>query len=412
MSPTRLTLTTWLDDLRPGAQVYIPGASGELASLRQALQDDPERLDGVTLTSCLVPGMNSLDYAALHAGVGLNTFLLPPPLRASFESGRVQVRPLAYSAIARYLAAAAFDVAFLNLTPAQNGVCGFGACADFGPIVARTAKRRIGVLNTALPRPVSTPGLALDDLDGVIEVHDPMGAAAVAAPSPDMQALAQRVVALVPDGAAIQTGIGSAPAAVWSALQQHRGLRLYSGMVTNGFLDALEAGAMAQDGHVAGVAFGDAALYAALDRSSRVRFADVHATHGPGLDGVEGLVAINSALEVDLLGQANLEWLNGRLVSGVGGAPDFTRAAQLSPGGRSILALPATARGGGLSRIVPRLTSPGVSIPRNAIDTVVTEYGAADLKALSMDQRAAALIAIAAPQHREALDRAWREQQL
>ena len=186
---------------------------------------------------------------------------------------------------------------------------------------------------------------------------------------------------------------------------------------------------MAPDGHVAGVAFGDAALYAALDRSSRVRFADVHATHGPGLDGVEGLVAINSALEVDLLGQANLEWLNGRLVSGVGGAPDFTRAAQLSPGGRSILALPATARGGGLSRIVPRLTSPGVSIPRNAIDTVVTEYGAADLKALSISLQsayAAPLILLAQTrqaardkaqsdadaQHREALDRAWREQRL
>lgn len=409
MSPPRIVLHQLLDRFSPGATVYIQGASGELACLRQALAEDPARLAGVSLVSCLVPGMNSFDYAGLHEDARLSTFLLSPALRSSFEAGRIRVFPLAYSATAEQLAGLAPDVAVLHVTPPQNGRCTFGTCADFGPLVAPGAKVRIGVVNTALPAPRASPTIPLEAFDAIVEINEPPPAVTDTAPSADLASIGRAVAELVPDGAAIQTGIGQAPAAVWAALSGLRSLRLRSGMVTNGFLQALEAGAMAPEGHIAGVAFGDAALYARLHDSNLVRFADARTTHGPGLDEVEGLVTINSALEVDLLGQANLEWVAGRLVSGVGGAPDFSRAGRLSPGGRSILALPSTARGGTISRIVPRLSSASVSLPRDAVDTVVTEHGVAAVGALALDARAEALIGLAAPGHRDELARAWRE---
>ena len=410
MTPPRLSLLELLDRFTAGASVYVQGASGEHDGLRRALEADPQRLAGVELVSCLVPGINTFDYAALHGKARLSTFLLPPPLRPSFEAGRVRVFPLAYSAIAQHLWDLAPDVAILNLTPPDGeGRCSFGPCADFGPIVAETAKVKIGLLNAALPRPRIGPTLPVEALDAVVEFDAPLACAPPGRPAPVLERIAAHVAALIPDGAVIQTGIGQAPAAIWAALQGHRGLHLYSGLVTDGFLQASDAGALATNGHIAGVAFGSADLYARLDGNGALGFADVRATHGRGVANLDRFFAINSGLELDLFGQANLEWLDGRLVSGVGGAPDFGRAARASRGGRSILALPSSARSGAVSRIVPRLTAPSVSLPRDVVDTVVTEHGAAALGALSLDTRAEALIGVAEPQHRDALARAWRE---
>ena len=222
-------------------------------------------------------------------------------------------------------------------------------------------------------------------------------------------AIAERVAALIGDGAAIQFGIGGAPAAVLARLTDRRDLTIRSGMVIEAVRALAEAGALKPGGaHIAGVAFGSAELYRFLAESDLVAFADTRTTHGAAaLAGVERLVSINSALEVDLFGQANLEWRGERVVSGVGGAPDFVRAARRSPGGRSIIALAATAGGGKISRIAARLASPTVSIARSDIDTVVTEHGAAELTDRSLDERAEALIAIAAPAHRDGLARDW-----
>ena len=133
-----------------------------------------------------------------------------------------------------------------------------------------------------------------------------------------------------------------------------------------------------------------------------VRFATTLETHGYGeLSALPRLISINSALEIDLFGQVNVEWQGLRLSGGVGGGPDFMRAASNSHGGRSIVALPASAKGGSVSRIVSRLTSPSTSIARSDIDTVVTEHGVADLRDKGLDERAEALIALAAPQFRD-----------
>jgi acyl-CoA hydrolase len=400
-----------LDELRPGLSVYIPGASGELRCLQTLFSIAPQCLAGVRLVSCLLPGMNSFDYAALDPGCRLETFMLSPQLRPSFMEGRTQIFPLAYSAVAERFATVPVDVAFLHVTPAQGGACSFGVAADFGPIVAASARRRVGILNRAMPQPRNSPSISIDAFDVIVEIDEPLAIAPPTPETPELEVIARQVAALVPHGATLQVGIGQAPTAIWKGLRAHQQLRLWSGVVTDGFFDALDFGAMAATGHLAGIAHGSAALYKRLDRSAVVDFADVHITHAAGsLARIDQFIAINSALEVDLFGQANLEWQAGRLISGAGGAPDFNAAARRSRGGRSIIAMPATARGGTVCRISACLEAPAITLGRTELDAVVTEYGTAELAGLSMDARAEALIAIAAPAHRAGLERAWLEQ--
>ena len=179
-------------------------------------------------------------------------------------------------------------------------------------------------------------------------------------------------------------------------------------MITPGFQALAQSGALAPSGHITGVALGTADFYRFLSENDVIAFADARITHGPAsLAAIERFVSVGSALEIDLFGQVNLEWRGERMVSGVGGAPDFIRAASRSPGGLSIIALPASAGGGKISRIVPRLTSPTSSISRGDVDTVVTEFGVARLKHLSLDERAEALTAIADPRHQPGLAEAW-----
>lgn len=397
-----------LAEFRPGLTVYIQGGVGEPLALRKVLQRAPEVLAGVGLTSCLLPGINDFDYAALDPAARLTVFMLPNVLRGSFATGQVSTIPLAYSQIAAFLRhGPAPDLAILQVTPPDaEGNCTFGPCTDFAPIVWPRAGRRIGFVNPSLPRPARGPVIPYSALDVVIEADSPYITAVEAEPTAEQLAIARRVAALVPDGAAIQTGIGGAPAAVPALLKDHSQLTVRSGMVTEGYRVLAEEGALALDGHITGLALGSPSFVAFA--CEHFEFADASVTHGAAsLAGVERLTSINSALEIDLFGQANIEWQGGRLVSGVGGAPDFTFAARRSRGGRAIIALPSTARSGEVSRIVSRLSSPTASIPRDAIDSVVTEHGAAHLRALSLDDRAAALIAIAAPEHRDRLAEEW-----
>ncbi len=409
---TPADLDALLAVFQPGANIFIPGGPGEPLALRRILSDHPDRAAGVRFVGCLLPGMNDFDYAGLHPDARLTTFLFPPAFRASFEAGRVRVLPLAYSQIAEHLAEVApIDAAILQVTPPDaEGVCSFGLTADFPPLVWRRAARRIGLINPSMPRPARAVKIPYGALDLAIELDAPVISAADASVSPEVAAITDHVAALIPDGACIQTGIGGAPAAIYGCLTSHRNLTVRSGMITPGFQALAESGALAAEGHIAGFALGEAGFHQFLAQNDLVTFADARTTHGAAaLWGIANFISIGSALEVDLFGQVNLEWRGGRMVSGVGGAPDFIRAAANSPGGRAIIALPAGAGGGRVSRIVPRLASPTASIGRNDIDTVVTEHGAATLRGLSLDERAEALIAIAEPARQADLASAWSE---
>lgn len=387
----------------PGQRVYLPAASGALPTAL-LLSGDAGRWAGTRIVTCLVPGIDeAADLLRLPAEV--ETFMLPAAFRDGFASGRVKVRPLPYSGIASFVACTELEIAIAHVAPPDgDGRCSFGIAADFSPLAWARAARRVAVVNARMPR---LPGAAIDlaAADEVIEIDMPVSSAPASARNAEAEAIARRAAALVRDGDSVQAGLGQVPSALWRHLARHRDLRVASGIVIDDVAALAQAGALAPFGHRSGLAYGSPGFYDFLAESGLVAMRPTTETHD--VAAIPNFVSVNSALEVDLFGQANLEWRGGRLFGGVGGAPDFMRGAVLSPGGRSILALPATARGGTVSRIVARLDAPAVSIGRDMIDHVVTEHGHADLRGLDIDGRAAALIAIAAPSAQAELAAAW-----
>ena len=402
-------ITGYPDDvvraLRPGQRVYFQGGPGECAAFYNALCDNPRLSNGVELWSCLIPGINTRDYGALPGNVQLVTFMASPALEPSIASGRTTLRAMPYSEIGELMAATEFDVAVLHVAPPdRDGRCSFGVACDMPGLVWPNAGRCVAFVNDRMP---SIPGADFIPADAIslgVTINEPLMTPVVLARPPNaaLDEIARLSAELVPDGATIQSGIGEAPGAVVAALQLHRGLRVHSGIITPDYVQLAEAGALdAGAKHVTGVAWGDAAFQAWLPQSG-FAFRSALETHGhAALAAVDGFVSIGSALEVDLEGNLNLEWRAGRRISSVGGAPDYMRGAKASAGGMSIIALPSMASGA--SRIVPRLAAP--SITGDLADVVVTEHGVARLKSLSGPARAAALIAIAAPEHRGFLER-------
>ncbi|MEQ8690041.1 MAG: acetyl-CoA hydrolase/transferase C-terminal domain-containing protein, partial [Pseudomonadales bacterium] len=205
---------------------------------------------------------------------------------------------------------------------------------------------------------------------------------------------------------------GKVPSRLLKYLVDRRRLSFHTGLLTDGYFTLLEAGALNEEVSArACVALGNAAFYDRLGEVPGIEIAGVDFTHSPvTLGRLDSLIAINSALEVDLFGQANLEFMRGKQVSSVGRAADFSRAARLAVGGKSIIALPATAAGGTQSRIVAQLSNDHpVSLPRYDIDYVVTEYGVARISDASEAARIQALVEIAAPEFRESLARSFRD---
>jgi acyl-CoA hydrolase len=406
--PSPLAGHALLDLLRPGTRAYLSGGSAEPAALARLLAVDPQRLDGVTVSGSFVPGVNTTDYAAMHPGARMETLLMLPAARESLKAGRIDILPMSYTGYVAHLQRLPPDLAIVQVTPPDAaGRCHLGPASDFAPLVWSAAARRIAFINPDLPAAPGSHALPSAEIDLAIECDGAAIALPPARPSGVLDAIAGHVAALVADGDAVQTGLGGAPAAALAALTSHRDLVIHSGMVGDEYRTLAEAGALAPIGHRTGMAIGSASFYDWLAGADGLEFVPTPLTHSAlAIAALPRFIAINSALEVDLFGQANLEWRSGELVSGMGGAPDFAGHARLSDGGRSVIALPAATRTA--SRIVPRIMAPTVSLPRNAVDIVVTEHGVAHIRDLGMERRAQALIGIAAPEHRDALQEAWQ----
>jgi 4-hydroxybutyrate CoA-transferase len=416
MPPARLATQGDLAGLlAPGMTVALHGALGESVLFREALAAAPEAADGVRFLGAFVPGFNEFDYAGLHDAARFTGFFTQRGLRTSYAAGRVDIVPLPYSAIGGYLRAQEIDLFVLQAPPPRDGRVSPGLNADFALELAAQAKSVLVHVNPALPWTHAHGTLALDDIDWIVEHELPPDEFPAAEADATAQAVAAQAASLIGDGDVLQIGIGKIQTAILAALADRRDLGFQSGLVSDVVLDLVEAGALTgarktvEPGrHVTALAAGTRRLYDALGDPA-FAFRPAAVTHSVEvLAKLENFVSINSALEIDLFGQCNAEVANGRVVSGVGGFTDFVRGSRLSPGGRSIVALPSTARGA--SRIVARF-APGrpVTSPRQDADYIVTEHGVASLRHATLEERATRLIAIAAPEHREALERDWRE---
>lgn len=412
--PATLSLTQVLHELQPGMTVYVPGVSGESLALYAALKAAPEHAAGVCFVGTQFPGINRSDYLGLHPQARQRGYFMLPGLRAGFADGRAQLLPLDYPGIWRDLhALPPVDIAFAQLSPPDaQGVCSFGVSCDFQPAVWMRARRRIAQINPQMPSTRGAHRVRLQDVDALFEAEHAVLTYDGGAPTEAMRAHAGLVASLVRDGDTLEFGVGKLQAAILASLRSHQNLRVWSGMASTPVLDLLDRGVIrGREAVTLGVALGDAALYARCAQDEAFYFRPVSETHDVRrIAAIENFCAINSAVEVDLFGQVNADAVNGKLVAGVGGLPAFVAGAQLSAGGRSIIALPSMTDDGRFGRIVPRLAAPGfAALPRHAADYVVTEHGVAELRGRGVHERAQALIAVAAPAQREALAAQWAE---
>jgi acyl-CoA hydrolase len=407
-------MTRLVDSLQPGMRVFVSTLSTESALLRDELRADPDRARDVTFTGVQFPGIDRVDYLAMHPQARLTAFFMSAAVRTGLAEGRAELLGLDYSGIARHLRdATPPDLAIAQLTPPDSdGWCSAGLASDFMPLVWSRATRRIAHLNPRMPRTRGSFRVHISELDAAVEADVPL----LSFEEPgcgDIEArIGSRVAALVRDGDTLQFGIGSVPLALAAALTSHRRLRIHGGMVSSTLRTLWEAGAIDRDAPImTGVVLGDPAFHDFAAHLERLFLADVTRTHDIAVIGsIARFVAINTAIEVDLFGQVNAERANGVIHAGAGGLPAFANGALASQGGRLLVCIAATARKGSVSRIVPALGTQGLcTLPRHLADAVVTEHGVAELRGLSLDARAHALIAIAAPEHRSSLSAAWSD---
>jgi acyl-CoA hydrolase len=405
MAPVRIEPDEIAAILPRGGRTLVLACSGESLLLADAVMRAGDALGAMTFTGIFVPGLNTRTYLA-NPSCRVETFFLTPELKGA--GAAVTFLPLCYRDILTRLRTVAIDAAlFMASPPDATGLCGFGPVVDFLAELWPRIPVRIAHLNPAVPR-VNGVGIPLSELTAYVEGAQPLPGFVDAAADSVTDAIADNVARWIPDGAVLQTGLGKAPTAVLRAVKGRRGLRIHSGLIGEAVVDLQEAGALAAGVAVTGgVAIGSPRLYKAVE-SSAYEFRPVSHTHAPRvIAGFENFVAINSAMEVDLLGQAYAEMGLGGLMSGPGGASDFARGAWCG-GGLRIVALPASAAKGAVSRIVaPNAGAGPVSLGRMDTDIVVTEFGAADLRGRSHQERAEALIAIAPPNHGAALDKSW-----
>jgi acyl-CoA hydrolase len=396
--------------LQPGTNVFVPGMSGESQPFYEQLERNPAHAQGITFVGVHYPGLNR-DYLALHPTTRFRGYFMSPPLRKGLAAGRVDLMPLDYVVAQQELASTVpIDTVVVQVSPPDaRGSCSLGLCYDFAPLVWERARQRIAHINPRLPRTRGSFAVALQDCHIAFEAESDVPTLPSEPADAVSEQIAAHVASLVPDGATVQFGVGKLQTAIVNALESHQRLRIHSGMVTPAVLGLLKSGAIASEGAIdTGVALGDADFYAQLHDHDAFFFRPVSETHDlQRIAQQPTFCAINSALQVDLFGQVQADHLNGRLMAGVGGLPVFCTGAQLSPGGRSIIALPSTTGDGRISRITVDQRFGLIALRRHEADFVVTEHGVASLRGLSIHQRARALIAIAAPEFRETLAAGW-----
>ena len=392
--------------LRSGQRIYVAGSSNEPTGLLRdlAASDLPENLEFIQFP---LPGLNQTDFTQFNDTASVTTFFMSSAL-AKGDAARVNYLPMQMRATYDYLATNV-DVYLLQVAYDQEGRLRVGPNVDFHESVLAQNPTVIVQLNPSMVAPAGSP-LMNPALIDVLITNDVSASALAPANIDDAaQEIGRLVASLIRDGDCLQTGIGAIPAAILNQLTNKNDLGMHGGLIDDGGMRLIQQGNLTgtqktidTGKHITGMALGSDELMQWLATERNVVFRGANHTHEvSAIRQLDRFVSVNSAVEVDLFGQVNAEMAGGRQISGTGGSVDFMRAAKVSKGGRSIVAMNATARGGSVSRIVPKVEM--VTALRTDVDTVVTEHGVAQIKDLPNRARAEALIQIAAPQFRDKL---------
>ena len=396
-------------------RVFLETNCGAPEALYTELAAQRERFHNLELYAGLL-----FNTPAWLEGVGeqfrLESLHPTAPVEKLITAGKADYLPLRYSRIPNTFVpggALAVDAAVIQVSPPDaHGYCSLGPAVSTTLPVARTAPLTIAEVNPRCPRTLGDSMIHVSQIDFAVQADHALTELAPAPVGETERAIARHVANLVPDSSTIQIGIGGVPQAILEQLGNHRDLGVHSGMLCDAMLPLIESGVITGARKTidrfkltAGELLGTRTLFEWCDNNPAVQMCEAAKSHAlEYLWQHERFVGINSAVEIDLTGQLNAEWVAGRQISGLGGQFDFVEAAMYSRGGVSIVAMPATAAGGKVSRIVAQLAAgTPVTTPRFCVDYVVTEFGVADLRAKPLRGRAEALIAIAHPDNRAEL---------
>lgn len=402
--------------IKDGDRVFIPDTVNEPLALTEALERNYARFHNVELTSwmSLCP---SSGYMApeMQGHFRMNAFFAAGNTRQAIQDGRADFSPAFYqNAPSIYRTEKAADVALCSCTPPdENGYCSLGCCVTYNKAPIEQARVVIAQVNRNIPYTYGDTLVHCSAFHAVVLEDRPLPEAHQGRINDVSKRIGAYCAQLIEDGSTLQLGIGSIPDAVLSCLGEKKDLGIYAELFSDGVLELYKKGVITNryttvcpGKMAAGLVMGTKELYDWCDHNPNIEFYPIDWINNPfRVAQNHKMVAINSCLQVDLYGQVNSEWMNGCQYSGTGGQVDFVRGAQASKGGKALLCLPSTAAGGSVSRIVPTLPEGTmVTTLRNDVDYIVTEYGSARLKGLTVAERAVKLINIAHPAFRRELE--------
>jgi len=406
--------------VRSGDRVFIHTAAAAPQRLVCALAERAGEVHDVELVHLHTEGAAPYVDPACNGSFHTRALFVGANVRSAVGTGEADYVPVFLSEVPGLFrnGVLPLDVAMVQVSPPdRHGLCSLGVSVAASQAAVRAAKTVIAQINPNMPRTHGDGILPVSQIDFAVEVDDPLPEHAPPALTEVERAIGRNCAALVEDGATLQVGIGAIPDATLAALDGHRDLGLHTEMFSDGILPLVEKGVLTgihkrvhPEKLVAAFLMGTRRLYDFVDDNPQVILLGADYVNDTAVIRRNPKVtAINSAIEVDLTGQVSADSIGTRQYSGVGGQMDFIRGATLSPGGKPIIALPSTTSRGA-TRIVP-LLQPGASVvtTRAHVRFIVTEYGVADLYGRSLRERVRALIGIAHPDHREALERAAME---
>lgn len=403
--------------VKSGDRVYLHGMAAVPQLLVKALGDRGPELKDVEILQLHTEGPAPYAEPEMAGHFFVNNLFIGGNVRKAVDEGRADYIPVFLSEIPALFRRGVLplDVAMVTVSPPDaHGYCSLGVSVDIAVAAVQTAKIVIAEVNPNMPRTHGDGNIHVSRFSALVECLERLPEMTPAPINDVERAIGEKVASLIEDGSTLQMGIGAIPNAVLAALTNHKRLGIHTEMFSDGVIPLVEKGVITNEektSHrgriIAGFVSGSQSLYDFVHDNPMVQLLDIAYVNDTSvIRQLPKMVAINSAIEIDLTGQVCADSIGTRQYSGVGGQMDFVRGASLSPGGKPIMALSATT-GKGMSRIVPLLKSgAGVVTTRAHVHYVVTEFGIADLYGKNLRQRATELIKIAHPEHREELERA------
>ena len=401
--------------IHPGQRVFVGTGCGEPLRLVRALTSRARELPDTEIVHLLTMGDAPYAHRELTQYFRVNSFFIAENVRDIIQEGLGDYTPIFLSDIPRMfqMRRIPLDVALIHVScPDEQGRCSLGVSVDIVKSAAENAALVIAQVNPNMPRVHGDSFLHIDDIDLLVPTDEPILEISYIDETKVSVQIAEHIAALVEDGSTVELGIGLIPQALMAFLHDKKDLGIHTEMVTDGIIDLIECGAVNGSRKVldpgkvvASFCLGTRRLYDYIDDNPVFSFRPTEYVNDPFIISQhKKMVAINSALEVDLTGQVCADSLGSRFFSGVGGQVDFNRGAARSPGGKAIIALPSTTTDGSVSRIVTHLSlGAGVVTTRAEVHYLVTEFGVAYLHGKSVQERTIALISIAHPDYRAQL---------